>query len=53
MSARDLAAKRAQLSAELLLAERCEVAAIEKAEAEGAMVAIRSDCDIRALLWLA
>ena len=53
LSATQLAARRAELAAELLLAERCEVAAIERAEADGATIPLRPDCDIRALLWLA
>ena len=48
-----LAARRTELAAELLLAERCEVAHLEQAEAEGAMIPLRPDCDISALLWLA
>jgi hypothetical protein len=53
LGAQQLVARRAELSAQLLMAERCEIAAIEKAEAEGATIPLRLDTDIRALLWLA
>jgi hypothetical protein len=52
LDGRQLAARRAQLSAELLIAERCEVVSLERAEVEGSMIALRPDIDIRALLWL-
>ena len=52
LSAQQLVTRRAELSAELLMAERCEIAALEKAEADGATIPLRPDCDVRALLWL-
>jgi hypothetical protein len=44
--------RRAELAAEIFLAERQECAAIEKAEADGMPIAIRPDVDPRAVLHL-